>query len=221
MPWKNGGGITHEVAREPAQGESFEWRLSLARIDRSGPFSDFSGYLRIMLLLEGDGFTLRSPGEPDRVFQPLGEAQRFDGALPMQCELAGGSCTDLNLMVRATREVSTRTARLDASLTLSARGRLGDARRDAPGNTSGGAPYDTLRGTLILFVLQGSCHVRYGAREVELAAWDTAIVEAVGAECFQAEAVQAGGVQPATAQLVVYPAPGADEPAKLFIANVY
>lgn len=153
MPWKNGGGITHEVARVPAQGEPFQWRLSLARIDQSGAFSDFTGYLRIMLLLEGEGFVLRSPGEPDRTFRPGEAEQRFDGALPMQCELTGGACTDLNLMVRHACQVSTRIARLDAPLTL----RTG--------------------GTLILFALAGSCRIEDGTRQDALESWDTAIAE--------------------------------------------
>lgn len=239
MPWKNGGGITHEVAREPAQGESFEWRLSLARIDRSGPFSDFSGYLRIMLLLEGEGFTLRSPGEPERVFRPRGEAQRFDGALPVQCELAGSSCTDLNLMVRDTREVSTRTARIEAPLALRARELPDDARRGSSGDPlrgrRDGAPVGTPCGaqhdTLILFVLQGACRVRDGAREEELAAWDTAIIEPVRAEPVRPDAAQREASQPDAARpgvihrgpdlrILVSPAPDVPVPAMLFIAAV-
>ena len=50
--WKNGGGVTHEIIRVPAEGD-FHWRLSVAEIDRSGPFSDFTGYSRTMVLLAG------------------------------------------------------------------------------------------------------------------------------------------------------------------------
>jgi environmental stress-induced protein Ves len=57
-PWKNGGGITHEALRVPASGEPFRWRVSVAHIDTSDPFSDFSGYRRNMVLLRGAGIAL-------------------------------------------------------------------------------------------------------------------------------------------------------------------
>ena len=58
-PWKNGGGITHEAIRVPATGDPFRWRISVAHIDASGPFSDFAGYNRKMMLLKGAGIELR------------------------------------------------------------------------------------------------------------------------------------------------------------------
>ena len=42
-PWKNGGGITHEVIRVPADPEDFRWRVSMAEVAASGPFSRFTG----------------------------------------------------------------------------------------------------------------------------------------------------------------------------------
>ena len=58
IPWKNGGGITHEAIRVPPTGEAFLWRVSVAQIDSSGPFSDFAGYDRKMVLLRGQGIAL-------------------------------------------------------------------------------------------------------------------------------------------------------------------
>ena len=29
MPWRNGGGVTFEIAREPQTGTDFDWRLSI------------------------------------------------------------------------------------------------------------------------------------------------------------------------------------------------
>ena len=46
VAWKNGGGMTREILREPAEPTPFDWRLSLATIDSSGPFSAFAGYQR-------------------------------------------------------------------------------------------------------------------------------------------------------------------------------
>jgi len=43
MVWKNGQGITHEIAREPALGDAFLWRLSIAEVAADGDFSLFPG----------------------------------------------------------------------------------------------------------------------------------------------------------------------------------
>jgi uncharacterized protein len=101
VPWKNGGGITHEMIRVPATGAPFLWRVSIAQIDASGPFSNFTGYGRKMALLRGAGLRLRLAGGPDRVLQDVGDMTEFDGAVATECELLDGPCTDLNLMVSA------------------------------------------------------------------------------------------------------------------------
>ena len=48
MPWKNGGGETAEILVEPAGAplDSFDWRLSMARVAADGPFSLFPGVER-------------------------------------------------------------------------------------------------------------------------------------------------------------------------------
>ena len=98
QPWKNGGGVTTELAVHPAQGRPL-WRVSVAQVDRDGPFSDFSGYERTLLMLEGDGMVLSFDGaEPVRIdarYVPF----TFDGALRCDCWLLGGPVRDMNLMV--------------------------------------------------------------------------------------------------------------------------
>ena len=98
-PWKNGGGITREAFRVPADGGDFRWRVSVAQIDASGPFSIFAGYDRKMVLLRGAGLRLHSPGSDVIVLRNPGDLAAFDGDAPMNCELLSGSCTDLNLIV--------------------------------------------------------------------------------------------------------------------------
>ena len=44
--WKNNLGWTREIAREPAAGDDFDWRLSLADIDQDCGFSRFPGCQR-------------------------------------------------------------------------------------------------------------------------------------------------------------------------------
>jgi uncharacterized protein len=98
-PWKNGGGITYEALRVPASRDAFRWRVSLAHIESSGPFSDFAGYHRYMLLLRGPGLLLKFESGKQRALRQIGEWAEFDGALSTTCELLGGPCVDLNLMV--------------------------------------------------------------------------------------------------------------------------
>jgi environmental stress-induced protein Ves len=117
-PWKNGGGRTHEVFRTPATGEPFRWRLSLAEVGGSGPFSDFSGYQRFLTLLDG-AFTLRfADGECVKLGQ-VGDLVRFDGARGVHCEIAGRASSDLNLIVsNAITPVTARVVSLAAPLAV-------------------------------------------------------------------------------------------------------
>jgi environmental stress-induced protein Ves len=98
-PWKNGGGVTHEVIRMPQKGDYFRWRVSIASIDASGPFSDFAGYDRHMVLLRGPGLSLKLGNAESRRLQAIGDLAQFDGGIATYCELLDGPCVDLNLMV--------------------------------------------------------------------------------------------------------------------------
>jgi environmental stress-induced protein Ves len=102
MPWKNGGGLTLELAVEPpgaTLATGFHWRLSSAEVDSSGPFSPFPGLERWLLLLEGAGFDLDF-GEHGQVGlrDPLVPCP-FPGDWPAGATLVAGPCLDLNLMV--------------------------------------------------------------------------------------------------------------------------
>jgi hypothetical protein len=126
MAWKNGGGTTAEIAVVPEgadlAGDGFLWRLSLAEIERDGPFSAFPGIDRTIMLVEGAGMTLTTDDgivmSLDRRYVP----QDFPGEWPVECRLADGPVRDLNLMVnraRGTRhweilELGAKPARLPA-----------------------------------------------------------------------------------------------------------
>jgi environmental stress-induced protein Ves len=108
VPWKNGGGITREAIRIPAEGDAFRWRVSIAQIDASGPFSDFAAYRRFMVLLKGAGVLLKftdraaaaeSSAPRARELRRVGDLEEFDGGLATHCDLVNGPCVDLNLMV--------------------------------------------------------------------------------------------------------------------------
>ncbi|WP_395022540.1 HutD family protein [Dongia sp.] len=100
MPWKNGGGTTTELMAEPAGAADYDWRISIADVAQSGPFSDFAGYQRNIMLVEGAGFTLEFDDQPaqrlSRTFQPF----CFDGAWRTHCTLIDGPVKDFNLIAR-------------------------------------------------------------------------------------------------------------------------
>ncbi|MBL8514402.1 MAG: HutD family protein, partial [Betaproteobacteria bacterium] len=106
QPWKNGGGTTLEIAREDLEGRML-WRVSIATVASSGPFSDFSGYRRTILLLSGAGMVLGFDGVPpqrlDRPHVPF----EFDGGASVHGELIDGPVEDFNLMVDAVRATGT------------------------------------------------------------------------------------------------------------------
>ncbi|WP_329457496.1 HutD/Ves family protein [Streptomyces sp. NBC_01497] len=102
VPWKNGGGTTLEVAACPsADGDGFDWRVSVADVAFEGPFSAFPGVDRVITLVDGDGMVLSVDGVEHRL-APL-EPFAFPGDAITACRLPGGPARDLNLMTRRGR----------------------------------------------------------------------------------------------------------------------
>ncbi len=95
-PWRNGGGTTQELLVWP-QPEGWQLRVSVARIDRDGPFSAFPGVRRWFTVLEGAGVALRWPTRTRRLTRG-DEGVTFDGAEAPECQLLHGATTDLNVM---------------------------------------------------------------------------------------------------------------------------
>ena len=98
MPWKNGGGSTEEITRDAGAGlDGFGWRLSIADIGESGGFSIFTGYQRVITVLQGDGMTLCVDGDDTRPLLPL-DPFAFSGESQVSCTLLGGAIRDFNLI---------------------------------------------------------------------------------------------------------------------------
>jgi environmental stress-induced protein Ves len=102
IPWKNGLGITREIAVEPAGAttDHFLWRVSIADVDTASPFSRFPGVDRVIVLLEGDGFTMTLDGEREHALTTLCMPFAFAGEAHVDVTLAGGATRDFNLMIR-------------------------------------------------------------------------------------------------------------------------
>jgi hypothetical protein len=100
MPWRNGLGTTIELLKQDLQdADGFAWRLSMAEVTTDGEFSNFSGYDRTLLLLEGNGLTLDCAGARQRLVKPL-QAARFRGEDSTFATLSGGPVKDFNIMTR-------------------------------------------------------------------------------------------------------------------------
>lgn len=101
-PWKNGGGVTREIAIHPPSAQlarsDFLWRLSAAEVKAAGPFSLFPGYARLLAVTAGRELVLRSPTE--LVAVPRGQVAQLRGEDEFTAELPHGSVEDLGLLYR-------------------------------------------------------------------------------------------------------------------------
>lgn len=76
------------------------WRLSKADIDTDGPFSDFTGYDRTLILLRGNGVTLQhSNKHVDRLVSRFAMAE-FPGEASTHATLHDGPVQDFNIIAR-------------------------------------------------------------------------------------------------------------------------
>ncbi len=99
--WKNDGGWTTEIASEPMADDSvgFRWRVSIAEIESDGPFSQFTGVERDLLLLSGKGIELDIGDAPPQRLDQRFQRIHFNGEDTVQCRLLAGPTRDFNVMV--------------------------------------------------------------------------------------------------------------------------
>ena len=102
-PWKNGGGVTINIAETmlpgfaPGGWDGMVWRFGRTAIVTPGPFSDLGGLDRLQMLVCGHGLVLETPaGEIDvrQPFQPV----RFAGETRIVSRLEAGPVEVVNLL---------------------------------------------------------------------------------------------------------------------------
>jgi environmental stress-induced protein Ves len=103
-PWKNGGGVTIDIADAYADGaeqgswSGMLWRLGRTQIVAPGPFSDLSGFDRILTVIGGRGLVLEIEGgaalDVREPFRPV----RFRGEDRIVSALEAGPVAVLNLI---------------------------------------------------------------------------------------------------------------------------
>lgn len=103
-PWKNGGGVTIDIADEylpgaPAGGwDAMVWRFGRTRIVEPGPFSDLSGFDRLLAVIDGSGLVLHPEGAPPLDVQQPFRPVRFPGDWRIVSELTAGPVGVMNLL---------------------------------------------------------------------------------------------------------------------------
>jgi environmental stress-induced protein Ves len=161
-PWKNGGGVTSQIAifPETAGVSDFDWRVSLAMVAAAGPFSAFPGVDRLMMVLEGR-LELEIPGADPLVLDAGGPAAEFPGDAPVSALAPASPVADINVMVRRGRFTASLERRRiagsaavvsqDVTLILSSVGGLSAATGAATGELGPGdvARIDAARGALV------------------------------------------------------------------------
>jgi uncharacterized protein len=127
-PWKNGGGTTREIACWPpgAGMDDFQWRLSIATIAASGPFSAFPGVDRIITLLDGPGVRLATrDGAIDHALSRPLEPFSFPGEAAIDSTVLGDASSDFNVMARRSLlRAQLQVLRAPASIEAAAHGML-------------------------------------------------------------------------------------------------
>lgn len=103
MRWKNGGGITYEIASFPPADQTldgFDWRVSMALVETDGPFSVFPGIDRTLAIMDGAGLLLAIDDAPEFSITPGSEPHAFAADVPTSSRLIDGPVSDLNVMTR-------------------------------------------------------------------------------------------------------------------------
>lgn len=112
--WRNLLGWTREIARGHLTQDGFQvdtddtggewdWRLSIAEIERDAAFSAFPGIDRELVLLSGHGMRLRFDDGEVHELHPPHQRLRFAGERALTGELLEGPTHDFNLMWRRDR----------------------------------------------------------------------------------------------------------------------
>lgn len=108
--WRNQLGWTREIYAQPTPPAharpgvpAWDWRLSIAEIERDAPFSSFPGIDRELVLLSGNGVRLRFDDGEAHELRPPHERLRFAGERGVTGELLDGPTHDFNLMWRRDR----------------------------------------------------------------------------------------------------------------------
>ena len=105
IPWKNGRGALVVIDGEGAGGwerGGVAWHFGRTAIVEEGPFSDYTGYERLQVVIKGAGLVLvAADGEID-LRRPM-RPQRYDGGRSVRTRLERGPVEVVNLIADRAR----------------------------------------------------------------------------------------------------------------------
>lgn len=169
VPWKNGRGVTAELALWPPEASfergDFDARISLSSVDEAGPFSPFPGFDRVLVVTRGAGLRLAHGGSVPPADVERFRPHAFQGEWPTRAELPYGPVDDFNVIVRRGR------MRVDVrALPLAEAGACGPIPLDfGPGTPHASPRFDLLvhvpEGRALLHVTGHRSPVPFGPRE--------------------------------------------------------
>lgn len=144
VPWKNGRGALTVIDRSGADGwdrTAAIWHFGRTTIVEEGPFSDYSGFERLQVAIDGAGLVLVAPDHEIDLATPFTVA-RYDGGLPVRTRLASGPVEVVNLIAnKALFEIDLRVGH-PGDTSLMPRGRhVAYAPRGAARVTVGSEPF--------------------------------------------------------------------------------
>src|SRR3546814_17221765 len=86
-PWKNGGGVTREIATGGSMhpNQAWGWRVSLAEVAQDGPFSIFPETDRMIAVIDGGGMDLVPPDGATIALKPFHAVPISGEAPPFRC----------------------------------------------------------------------------------------------------------------------------------------
>ncbi len=114
-PWKNGGGVTLDIAEQDDV-----WRFGRTPITTAGPFSDYAGFDRLQVLVAGHGLVLDTPDGEINVRTPF-KPVRFTGETRIVSRLEAGPVEVVNLIgARAMVRIDLEVLKADSALTVEA-----------------------------------------------------------------------------------------------------
>ena len=112
QPWRNGGGVTREVASHrggasagaassgatSSDDGAWDWRVSIADVTSAGQYSPFPGMERVLTVVEGELLLLAVDGteHPLEKYRPF----RFPGGAASSSALPTGDVRNLNVITR-------------------------------------------------------------------------------------------------------------------------
>lgn len=106
QPWKNGGGVTRELASgfaasvpgDTSVRSGWDWRVSIAEVSKAGGFSAYPGMERVLTVIDGELLLLKIDGaeHPLEKYRPF----RFSGDADSAGALPTGDVRNLNVITR-------------------------------------------------------------------------------------------------------------------------